>query len=395
MNTRLLLLTIGAFAIGTDSYIVAGILLDIANDMSISISSAGQLVTVFALTIAITAPVLTTLTAKMSPTKILFWTMLLFSIGNIISFLSSTFAMLIISRIIAAMGAALYFPIATLIAAKLAAPGKQGKSISAVSSGLTIAITLGVPIGTWLGNIFNWRIAFLIIAIVGFFVCLLTTIMIPKLEQTNDNASTKDQLPPLKKATVFFLMTAILFITTGSFAVYTFIDPILQAIGDFNLIGLSSMLALFGASSIIGVWLGGYLNDRIGSLPTIYLTIAIKILSLFAFSFIMLYDFSSNVILAGLATISWGITAWMLNAPLLNYLITISPKSPSLLLALNATFSYLGTSAGSALGGFVIDNDAIEMLGLICGLCQLIALLIILVTAKVQKRQALAQQLEV
>lgn len=380
MNQKLLILAIGAFIIGTDSYIVAGLLLGITTDMSISISAAGQLVTIFAITMAIASPLLTMLTASMNPKKILVWTMIIFTMGNFVSFLSTDYFMLSSSRVIAALGAALYFPIATTLAASMADSDKQGKAISFVSAGLTIAITLGAPMGAWLGNLFNWRISFLIIALVGAIVTIIIHVVFPaEHSHERERASLVESLTPVKRVAVLLLFVAILLITTGSFAVYTYLDPIMSVIDHFSTAGVSFMFALFGGSSIIGVWLGGYLTDKIGSLPTIYLTLTFKIISLVGFSLLMHNDWPMSKMWLGCLIVSWGITAWMLNPAILKYLVSLSPKSPSVLLALNSTFSFFGTASGAAVGGVIIENNAIQHLGYLCGILQLLSLLMIVI----------------
>src|SRR5215469_318373 len=175
VNLRIYLLAVGTFALGTDLFVIAGVLPSIAQDRSVSIDTAGLLVTVFSLVYGFGAPVLAATTSHISRQKLLLIVLLGFSVANLLSAISPTFPILMLTRIIAACFAALYTPAATAVAAALASPERRGQALAIVLGGLTAATVLGVPIGTALGKYFGWRAPFLFVAALGMlaFVMLL------------------------------------------------------------------------------------------------------------------------------------------------------------------------------------------------------------------------------
>lgn len=165
MNYRLLILVLGTFIIGTDDFVIAGILPSIAADLDVSIVAAGQLVTAFAFAYAIGAPVLGTLTIHLPIKNLLLLSMLLFAISNGLSVIVPSFEWLFATRIAAALSAALFTPIAMAASASLVPESHKGKALAVITAGITIGLILGAPIGTWIGQEWGWRFSFLLVTV--------------------------------------------------------------------------------------------------------------------------------------------------------------------------------------------------------------------------------------
>jgi predicted MFS family arabinose efflux permease len=374
MKSRLFILTLGAFAIGTDGFIIAGITSSLVNDLGISYAAAGQLVTVFAFVVAIFAPILATVTANMNRKHLLVGTLGVFTIGNLISALAPSFTWLMISRVIAAIGAALYTPISTTVAASIVPKEQQGRAIAFVSSGLTIAITLGVPIGTWIGNNFGWRISFAIIAIAGLLALIGIQLFLPSVQ--NESAlPLKQRLSPLKQLPVITFLVSCLGVTIGSFALHTYINPILREVGDLGDTGISIMLAIFGLACVVGVWIGGIMTDKIGAISMLMITIIAKCLTLAGFALLLMIPSSATTIFfVTIAIIMWGITSWALNPAVQKHLFLLAPQAPMIVLSLNATFLFIGIGLGSSLGGLFLQYSSMSNLGWASSFTQLLSL---------------------
>jgi predicted MFS family arabinose efflux permease len=388
MKSRLFILTLGTFAIGTNGFIIAGITSDIVQHLHVSYAAAGQLVTVFSLVVAIVAPILATITANMEPKKVLVWTLSVFTLGNSISALAPNFTWLMLSRVITALGAALYTPVSTTVATRVVPEGEQGRAISIVSSGLTVAITLGVPIGTWLGTLFGWRIAFGIVAAAGFIAILGIQFLFPVVGRAKA-IQLKDRLSPVTQLPLLTFLVSGLGVTIGSFALHTYINPVLQAIGGFGDLGISMMLAIFGVSCVVGVGLGGYLTDKIGAIPTLITTIFVKFITLAGFAVLMMMNPSIlTIILVTVAVILWGISSWALNPAIQQHLIKLAPQSPQVVLALNATFLYLGIGGGSAMGGLILKYSTMPNLGWASAAAQLVSLVLVFLSTRLVREKA-------
>ena len=154
-------MALGTFAIGTESFMIAPLLPKIAADLSVSVSTAGQLVTAFTLALALSSPVLTAFTGNFNRRKLLILSMVVFAIGNIAAWASTGYSQVMGARILLALAAGLYSPNASALAGTLVPPEKRGRALSIVNGGLTIAIVLGLPLGAMIGDRLGWRTTFL------------------------------------------------------------------------------------------------------------------------------------------------------------------------------------------------------------------------------------------
>ncbi len=167
MKLRLLVLALGTFAIGTGSFVFAGLLEGVAGDLSVSVGTAGNLVTVFAVTYAATSPVLVTLAGGVAPRKILVAAMAVFALANAAAVFAPTFGLLLACRALAACGAAAFTPTAMAVAAGLAPPEERGRAISTITGGLTVSFVVGIPLGSIIGTYAGWRMTFVMVAVLG------------------------------------------------------------------------------------------------------------------------------------------------------------------------------------------------------------------------------------
>src|SRR5215472_2689518 len=164
---RILILALGTFAIGTDGFVIAGILPSIAHDLGMSIALAGLLVTAFSLAYALGSPVLATLTGHIARRRLLLLTLISFVLANVLAAVAASFAVLLMARVLAALSASLYTPSASAVAAVLAPKEKRGRALSLVTAGLTITTVAGVPLGILIGTQLNWRATFVLVALLG------------------------------------------------------------------------------------------------------------------------------------------------------------------------------------------------------------------------------------
>src|SRR5258708_5136181 len=153
-------LALGTFAIGTEGFMIAPLLPKLAADLSVSVVTAGQLVTVFALTYALSSPILTTLTGSVDRRTLLVMSMMSFALANFVAWSADSYGALMVARILLALAAGLYVPNANALAGALVAPGRRGTALAVVTGGTTVAVALGVPLGALVGDKFGWRLTF-------------------------------------------------------------------------------------------------------------------------------------------------------------------------------------------------------------------------------------------
>lgn len=389
MNYRIFLLALGIFAVSTEGLMIAGILPLLADQFGVSSSTAGLLVTLFSLVYAIGSPVLTTMLGQMERRRLLVWSLVLFAAGNVICGLSSTFGLILAGRIIAAIGAGIFVPGASAIAASLVAPEKRGRALSIVVGGQTVAMIMGVPLGTWLALAFNWQMPFWIVAIVALLASLLIRFLFP-LVPSSSIVSLKDRLAFMKRPEIILALFTTLAWGIGIFSVYTYIAEIFIGLGAAEKT-ISLILLIAGIANFIGVSLGGFSVDRIGSRRTISISLPVLIVALAAFSILGLVPHFDGIVAAGIASaVIWGVSTYMFNPAQQHRLMELSGKSAGIALSLHASFLYLGSALGSILGGLVIQNGSVAYIGYFGGGSVLIGLIIFGASVRVASQKSVA-----
>lgn len=362
------LLALGAFVTGTAEFVVSGILELISTDLNVSISMAGQLVTVFSLSYAFGALVLVMLTARFERKKVLLYSMIIFIAGNILALFSFHFHVLMLSRIVLAMSGGLYIVVATNFAAKLGQPAKRGNAIATVITGFSVSLVLGVPIGTLIAAYMDWRFVYLIIAVVTLVNLMLLNKFIPKAHGDNPIPFKQQLLFLQDKQVISGLLTTVFWIL-GYTMVFTYIAPFLSTSAGFSIEMISSALLVLGVFAFIGSRFGGYAVDKWGPVRTISISLIVHSVALFA-----LTATAASTIGAFLTIMIWGAAAWTTTPANQSYLISLKPQSSEIVLSFHTALMNIGMTLGAGLGGVVIKYAAIQNLGWLGGLIVLLAL---------------------
>lgn len=358
MIFRLMLLALGTFAVGTAELFIAGILPLIAQDLQISNGMAGQLVTVYALVFAIGGPIITALSNHISRRKLLLGSLCLFIAGNLISITFTNYNLVLFSRMVAACGSAVYTALAFDFAASIAPASKQGRAVSIIIAGWTLASIAGAPVGTLVGLTFGWRASFILVVVLSGVVALGIWAGLPQNIETAPPPSLQQQIGLLKRPEqVLTLVISGLFLG-GQYVTYTYLASFLKATSGLEGIAISIMLLIYGLSGTIGNVLGGYANDRFGSCRTLLGGIGLN-----AAAMIGLSALGNSPILLGIILMLWGLSSWSFTSAQQAHLISLAPTATKFALSLNLSFFNLGIAAGTSLGGVVINNSGSASLG--------------------------------
>ncbi|MFD1412455.1 MFS transporter [Oceanobacillus jeddahense] len=379
MNYRLLILVLGTFIIGTDDFVIAGLLPHISNDMNVTIAAAGQLVTAFAIAYAIGAPLFGTLTMNLPLKGLLVVSMLVFAIANALSAIVASFEMLFLTRILAALAAAIFTPLAMTASASLVSEKMRGKALSFILAGITIGLVLGAPIGTWIGNAATWRYSFIFVSVISFITVIGVFLFLPKMKREAE-MTIRERLKGFNKVILLTLLVNIIG-TTGGFMTYTYIAPIIT--GITNMENISIFLMLFGIGALFGNLIGGYFTDRIGAPKTLMLSLGGFAVLLASFSFLSLLNPSTfAIIMVSIVAILWGVPGFGMNPALNTFLIALNPKSAQMVLSFSASALYMGIGLGAFVGGGVISVSSVNYVGAGSGVLVLIALLLFVMIHK-------------
>ncbi|MGW4242114.1 MFS transporter [Nocardia sp. NPDC004722] len=349
MNSRLITLALGTFAIGIDAFVTAGLVTPVSDDLGVSTSAAGQLVTVFALSYAVLSPILATATARLSRERVLLIALSLFVLGNVVTALAGTFALVLASRVIAAAGASMYTPNATAVAAALSPPERRGRAISVVIGGLTVATALGVPIGTWIGGAFSWRATLWLVAALGALALASVAAVIPAVHLPAP-ARLRERLQPLRDKTIATGLLHAVLLFGGMFTVYTYLAAAMHSATGGSTGRFTILLWIYGLTAVVGSTLGGRLVDRLGSRRIMPLTL------IGAGAVLALVQVSGQHFPTAIAwCIAFGIPGWIWAVAQQHRLVELSPQGSPLLLGLNASAQYFGIALGGAAGGLGIQ----------------------------------------
>jgi MFS transporter, DHA1 family, inner membrane transport protein len=375
MVLRILILSVGSFAVGTGTFVVTGVLTDIAEDLSVSVPSAGLLVTVFAATFAVGSPVLVSAASNVGRRRLLVGALVLFALANVAAALAPSFSMLLGARVAAACGAAIFTPVASAVAAGLAPPELRGRALSVRTIGVNIAWLVGVPLGTVVGGHYGWRTSFVLVAALATVAALGVRALLPDVE-TPARGGFLSNLTVVKSGAVVAGLCLTVLALMASFVVLTYVRPILENLTRFHTEGVGLMLAVFGLASIPGALLGGYVADRWGYRVSMIAVLALLSVSLFSFSPLSTVQAGSGlaVLGTGAALVAWSVAAFAF-LPLQQYrLIEVAPEGQNAALALNASAIQAGQGIGAGLGALALHYGSVDGLGWVGALCAVGAL---------------------
>ncbi len=372
MRSRILVLALGTFALGTDSFVLAGILPAIAHDLDVSVAVAGQLLTVFALFYALGSPSLAALTGTISRKRLLIISLSVFTCANVAAALAPTYAVLVVARAVAACSAALYTPTAAAAAAAIAPPEKRGRALALVTAGLTASLVLGVPLGAWIGGSLSWRVTFWVVVALAALATVGIRTLLPDVGSP-PNVRLRARIALLAQPSVITALSFTVLGLAGAYTVYTYLAPLLLHETHLTVIGVSAMLLVLGLASVVGNLVGGHAADRWGArrtlvVGTILLGVALLVMPLAA----------PFVMAAGLVVVVWGVAGWLNGPAQQQRLLTLAPDQPAVILSLNASGLYLGIAIGAAVGGLVLQRGSFLLLGVVGALWQVGALTVLL-----------------
>jgi predicted MFS family arabinose efflux permease len=384
-------LALGTFATGTESFMIAALLPGLARDLSVTLTAAGQLVTVFALTYAVSSPALSALTAAVGRRNLLLISMTAFALANFFASITTDFWQLLAARILLAVAAGLYVPSASALAGAIVAPERRGTALAIVNGGTSIAVALGVPLGAMVGYTLGWRMTFVGVGIMASIAVAGLYFGIPRRIDSNLSVpSIRDRLALVRQVPLLtgFLVTTLW--ATGAYTVYTYLTPYLTTVTRIDGAHVGIAFFVWGVSAVVGLFLGGTLSDRFGSRAVMIPAFAFLTLSFIGLSAAGHYLSGTSALAAvAAAIVIWGLAAWAFFPAQQSQLMQVAGlKTAAIALSLNASFMYLGFSLGAMLGSLVLMHAAVTALGLVGAVCEIGAVLIVLATVPARAASA-------
>lgn len=363
------LLALAAFLIGTIEYIITGIIQMVADDLQVTISAAGLLVTSLALSAAIGAPIVIALTINIDRRKILSWMLIIFTLSNILTSVSHSFEMVLMTRVLQGISGGTAIVVAMAVATRLVEREKRGTAIGIILMGLSSSLVLGVPIGTFLSSMMGWKALFAAIGLITLIPLIVVYRRIPSMKE-QEPVTLGMQLSILKDKRILLAVAVTLFYVGGYSTLFTYLTPFLQESANLSITEISVILLLAGICSFLGSSLGGIAADKKGPIFTIFSGIILQIIMLTLLAFV-----TGNLVVMVAVIMIWMIATWSTSPAQQLYLVTLVPKSPDIALSVNTSFIQFGFALGSGLGGIVLSRTSILNLSWISAGTVLLALL--------------------
>jgi predicted MFS family arabinose efflux permease len=373
INPYVFLLAVATFAIGTDAFIIAGILPRISTTLNVSIGSAGLVVSVFSISYAIGAPLISASSARLSRRLVVVGGLSAFTVANVLSAISTDLPILLLTRVFAACAAGLVAPACYAIASGLGSNEDRGKNLAVIAAGFTSATVFGVPLGVFIGRYFEWRGSLGFVALLGFIAgAALMKVGVPEPDAQAKTASIGDQLRAIRSARTLFVMAPFALWSAANFGLYTYIATILgQSLGA-KIVPL--LLLAFGFGGVFGNFAGGVASDHFGvRWPTILFLVILT------GALMVVGAASHSVVTAAVMMLVWATCMAALFTLQQQRAIATDPARSNLMLALNNSALYFGASVGSAFIGAVISKTSLASAPLVSAIMSAAAFALLLV----------------
>jgi DHA1 family inner membrane transport protein len=346
MQRSILALTIAAFGIGTSEYVIMGLLPDLARSFSVSIPKAGIIVSAYALSVTFGSPLVALALSRVERKRSLVFLMSIYLLGNLCCAFAPNFGLMLGARILTALCHGAFFGTGSIVAANLVSKDRRAQAITTMFSGLTLANVLGVPVGTALGHMFTWRIAFIALLPVGLIAMLGLIFFVP--EQEAQRVELRHELQTVLKPKVQLVLALSTVSSLSLFCVFTYIAPMLNTVTHVTPQAITWVLVLFGIGITIGNLAGGRLSDwrQMTTLIGGYCLVALVLL-------VMPLAMPYRILMA-ITVFVWGAVHFGAAAPLQARIVEKARRAPNLASTLNQGAFNFGNALGASVGGIVL-----------------------------------------
>jgi DHA1 family inner membrane transport protein len=370
MDRRLLTLALGMFALGTDSFVFAGILPEIAHSFHVSIGAAGQLITVYALSYALLGPTIAALAANVARKRMLLGGIGIFVVANLGTIVAPNIGIALVTRAIAGLGAAMFSPTASGTGAMLVPPERRGFALSIIVAGLTSSTALGAPLGAVIGGLANWHWTLVFVATLGTAAFAGVWAFMPEVPLAPAISLSK-RLAPLADSRVGLTLSATVLAQIGTFMIFSYFPVVFDRATGHSPTVLGALLVMYGAAGTASNLLTGRILDKVGSRKVLVLMLTAVAVVIFTMPWSGAHLWS-----AAIAVLVWGACSWGFLVPQQFRLASLNPPMTAVLVGLNTSGTYIGVSIAGAVGAAAIPLLGAHSLGFLSSIAVVVALLV-------------------
>lgn len=345
------LLALGTFCLGTSEFMLAGLLPEMADDLHTTIPTAGLLITAFAVGMLVGAPVMALATLRMPAKNTLLKAGAVFALAHLLPLAGGSFAMVLTSRIIAALACAAFWAVGAVLAVRLSPAGRTARAMAVIVGGLTLSNVVGVPAGTLIGDAFGWRGAFVTVAATTVVCMLLIARGVPPVAVTGDGdlrSRIHTELSTLRHGRLWLALGTTAAFQAAVFCCFSYLAPLLTDIAGLPASQVPTVLLVFGAGTVIGVTVGGRFADR-NMLANVFISLVAM-----AASLLLVYLLAGSSWWEALAVFTFGATSFSIAAAINGRVMTFAGSAPTLAAGINVSAFNIGNAIGPWIGGTVI-----------------------------------------
>jgi predicted MFS family arabinose efflux permease len=388
--TRLIFLALGAFTIGTESYVVAGVLPTIASDLGVSLAIAGQLITAFALTFAFGSPLIAVATGRTERRRLLLISIAGFGVFNLLAAFAHSYALLFLARIGMGLSAGTFMPAASAYAVATTPAEHRGRALSIIYGGLTVALVIGAPLGVLFGDRFGWRMIF-----VGVATLVATTLLglALSLKRLRPSAAVtlSERIAVARRSDVLATLAVTVLTLSGVYTIYSYLAAFLQQTSHLSGDAIALVFFLFGIGSTVGNFVSGATSDRIGP-RRVVAWVQTGLIGIFALLSVVALTVTPDVarwLIVPLIMV-WGFVGFSFPSAQQAHIVKLAPKLATITLSLNSSAIYAGASLGALIGSVVIAHGTVRELGWVAAAGEIVALTLLRFTRR--RREAAAPE---
>ncbi|GAA4283746.1 MFS transporter [Brevibacterium daeguense] len=345
---RIVALALALFVIGTNAFVLAGVLPDIAVSLDVTPTTVGYAITVYAIIVAVLAPVISVTCAHLRPERVMAAGLLFFALGTGISAVAPGFGVFVIGRAIAAVGGASLVPLATATAPRLARPGRQARAMAAVGLGFTLSIAFGSPLGTAMAELTGWRLPIGLLALAGAVLAVVVAVLLRGVDR-GPVVSLGQRLGVLGDWPIVAMLIVSTLIILAFNLVYIFSSAVTAGVTGGDGTVLASLLLIFGVCGVAGNLIGGWLTDAFGNRPTMVVMLSVE-----ALAFLLLLATRDSYLGTAIAFALWGVSGMAATVAVQHRLVMLRPLLSGITLSWYSTAMYLGISLAPVVGGVVL-----------------------------------------
>ncbi|RVB80149.1 MULTISPECIES: MFS transporter [unclassified Mesorhizobium] len=361
-------LALGVFGLVTAEFLPASLLTPLAQDLGVTEGTAGQAVTATAVVGAIAAPTMAIITKRLDRRLVMWGLTVLLILSNLVAAFASSLPVLLIARIMLGISLGGFWSMSAAMAMRLVPMRLMPRAMSIILTGVSVATVCAAPVGAYVGDIWGWRTAFMIAAVVGALALLVQIATLPNLPPAGV-ASVRTLLDVMKRPMIRIALLVVLLVASGHFAGFTYVRPFLEKVPALDIETISLVLLAYGIGGFFGNFAGGFMAERslktaVGLAPLLIAVAAVLLLTL-----------GASPVVAAIAVAAWGFAFGAVPVGLQTWLVRAAPDQAESAGGLMVATFQVAIALGAVFGGLLVDNAGVASAFAYCGIATLLAAL--------------------